>query len=231
LIGFYEIRGNDLKRIIILGGHGDGIVVASALKDLTLSNIDVVPFGFLNDFEQCGTTINGLPVLGKIDDATQFLGENDIYFVSALLKVKEAYTRSQKIRNLKIPINRFFTIIHPQATISRSSKIGYGTYIGPNVTIMPNSTIGNHCSLRASANVGHDCNVGDFCYMGPNSTLAGRVELEQGVHVGPNACILENTKMGMYSVIGLGAAVIKDLPSFTVAFGNPARIIERLKAE
>jgi acetyltransferase EpsM len=217
-----------LKRIIILGGYGDGIVVASALRDLRDSNEDVIPFGFLNDFEPRGKTIDGLPVLGKIADATQFLNQKDMFFVSALLKVKEAFVRSQKIRSLKIPLDRYYTIIHPQATISHSSKIGYGTFIGPHVTIMPKATVGNHCSLRASANVGHDCTLGDFCYMGPNSTLSGRVILEDGVHIGPNACILEKLTIGSYSVIGLGSAVIKNLPSLTVVLGNPARIIEKL---
>ena len=77
-----------MKRIIILGGYGDGIVVASALRDLRDSNEDVIPFGFLNDFEPRGKTIDGLPVLGKIADATQFLNQKDMFFVSDLLKVK-----------------------------------------------------------------------------------------------------------------------------------------------
>lgn len=220
-----------MKRIIILGGYGDGIVVASALNDLKECNEDLIPFGFLNDFEPCGKTIDGLPVLGKIKDVSKFLDQNDIFFVSALLKVKESYKRSQKIKDLKIPLDRYYTIIHPQATVSQSSIIGYGTFIGPHVTLMPNSVIGNHCSLRASANIGHDCTVGDFCYIGPNSTLSGRVTLEEGVHIGPNACIIEKVKIGMHSVVGLGSAVLKNLPSFTVAVGNPARIIERLEAE
>ena len=96
---------------------------------------------------------------------------------------------------------------------------------------MPKSVIGNHCSLRASANIGHDCIVGDFCYIGPNSTLAGRVTLEEGVHIGPNACLLERIQIGMHSVVGLGSAVIKNLPNFTVVFGNPARITEKLMRE
>jgi acetyltransferase EpsM len=220
-----------LKRIIILGGYGDGIVIASALRDLKNHNGDVTPFGFLNDFEPRGKTIDGLPVLGKIEDATHFLNQEDIFFVSALLKAKEAFVRAQKIRSLKIPLDRYYTIIHPQATVSHSSKVGYGTFIGPHVTIMPKAAVGNHCSLRASASVGHDCTLGDFCYMGPNSTLSGRVVLEDGVHIGPNASILDKLKVGSYSVIGLGSAVIRSLPSFTVAFGNPARIIEKLNAD
>jgi acetyltransferase EpsM len=220
-----------LKKIIILGGYGDGVVVASALKDLRNNNEDLIPFGFLNDSISHGETIDGIPVLGKIKDAEKFLDQKDIFFISALLKVKESYTRSKIVKDLKIPLDRFYTIIHPQATVSQSAKIGCGTYIGPHVTLMPSSIIGNHCSLRASANIGHDCEVGDFCYIGPNSTLSGRVILGEGVHIGPNAGLLERIKVGMYSVVGLGSIVIKNLPSFAVAFGNPTKIIEKLNCK
>ena len=37
-----------MKKIVILGGYGDGIVVASALKDIKNRKEDVIPFGFLS---------------------------------------------------------------------------------------------------------------------------------------------------------------------------------------
>lgn len=220
-----------MKKIIIIGGYGDGVVIASALQDLQSSNEKVTPYGFLNDVEPCGKYIAGLPVLDKIDNAKKFLDQKDIYFISALLKVKKSHERSQKINSLEIPLKRFYTLIHPQSTVSKTAKIGYGTFVGPYVTIMPNSTIGNHCSFRASASVGHDCVIGSYCYMGPNSTLSGRVKLEDGVHIGPNACVVENIKLGLFSVVGLGSAVLHDLPGFVTAFGCPVKIIEKLTPE
>jgi acetyltransferase EpsM len=218
-----------LKRIIILGGHGDGIVIVSALEDLRASGKEVMPCGFLNDHEPQGTLIGELPVLGKIEDAPEFLAQEDIFFIAALLKVKKSFHRATKIKELMIPLERFFTLVHPAATVSKRAKIGPGTFIGPHVNVMPNAVIGNHCSFRASANIGHDCMIGDFCYMGPNSNLSGRSSLGDGVHIGPNASILDGVKLGDYCVIGMGSVVLKDVPDFAIAFGNPAKVKNKIE--
>lgn len=218
-----------MKKVIIVGGEGDGVVLASALEDLKASGKEVMAYGFLNDFAKEGEKIASLPVLGKPESAIEFLDKEDIFFMTALLKVKESYDRARRIEKLVIPPERYFSLIHPQATVSKTAKIGLDTFVGPHVNVMPNAIIGNHCSFRASANVGHDCIIKDYCYMGPNSTLSGRVKLEEGAHIGPNACILESIKIGKHSVVGLGSVVLKDIPGFVIAFGNPARIIERIK--
>jgi acetyltransferase EpsM len=218
-----------LKRIIIIGGKGDGVVLASALEDLRTSGQEVMGYGFLNDFENEGEKIGGLSVLGKPEKAIEFLENKDIFFMTALLKVKESYQRARRIEKLVIPPERYFSLVHPQATVSKNAKIGFDTFVGPYVTVMPNATVGNHCSFRASASVGHDCVIKDYCYMGPNSTLSGRVKLEEGAHIGPNASILEGIKIGEHSVVGLGSVVLKDIPGFVVTFGNPVRVIERIR--
>jgi acetyltransferase EpsM len=218
-----------LKRIVILGGQGDGVVIASAIEDLRAFDKGIVPYGFLNDFDPPGTKIAELPVLDKIENAKRFLGKKDVYFISALLKPKKSYERSHKIEKLMIPLERYYTLIHPQATVSRAAKVGNGTFVGPHANIMPNAVIGNHCSFRASANVGHDCILGNYCYMGPNSTLSGRVKLGHGVHIGPNASVIEGVEIGSYSVIGIGSVVLKNIPDFSIAFGYPAKVKAYIK--
>lgn len=218
-----------MKKIIILGGQGDGVIIASALRDLHDAGNEVVPWGFLNDFEEKGSMISGLPVLDRIENAKHFIENDTIFFISALLKTKESFQRSRKIANLDIPPDRYFTLIHPQAAVAKSAKIGHGTFVGPHAAIMPDAVIGNHCSFRASANVGHDCVVGSYCYMGPNSTLCSRVKLHDGVHIGPNSCVIDKVELGPYSVVGIGSVILKNLPGFVVAFGCPAKIIETLR--
>jgi acetyltransferase EpsM len=213
-----------LKRILILGGQGDGVVIASALQDLGAFDRDIIPYGFLNDVEPPGTRIAELPVLDKIENAKKFLDQPDIYFISAILKAKEGYTRSQKIENLMIPLERYYTLIHPHATVSKRAKVGNGTFVGPHANIMPNAIIGNHCSFRAGANVGHDCILGNYCYMGPNSNVSGYAKLGNGVHIGPNASVLDGVEIGAYSVIGMGSVVLKNIPDFVITFGNPAKV-------
>jgi acetyltransferase EpsM len=65
--------------------------------------------------------------------------------------------------------------------------------------------------------------------MGPNSNLSGRSSLGDGVHIGPNASILDGVKLGDYCVIGMGSVVLKDVPDFAIAFGNPAKVKNKIE--
>jgi virginiamycin A acetyltransferase len=44
--------------------------------------------------------------------------------------------------------------------------------------------------------------------------------------VGNNAVILQGVKLGVGVIVGAGSVVTKDLPSYSIAVGNPARIIK-----
>ena len=214
-------------KVIILGGLGDGIVVASIIQDLAI-HTTIELLGFLNNGD--ANTILGYPVFGNIND-WQKLNHKDVYFISALLKTKHSIQRSELILSLEIPQNKYCNIIHPSATISRYSSIGKGNLIGPSVNIMPNVTIGNHCSFRASASIGHDCKVQDFCYMGPNSTLSGGCALENGAHIGPNASVVDKVTIHKHTILGAGSVATKNISPFSVFFGIPAKKIGIIPVE
>ena len=54
------------------------------------------------------------------------------------------------------------------------------------------------------------------------------IRLERNVWVGFDACILPGVTVGEGSVVGARSVVVEDVPAFSVAVGNPARIIRRL---
>lgn len=211
-----------MKKIIILGGRGDGESLVSFLYDLQESGRDVAPIGFLNDSEE--DSIMGLPVLGKIDEVSKFFMK-DIYFMSALLSLNKNYDRANKIRRLSIFLERYFTIIHPSATVSKFSSIGYGTLIGPHVNIMPNVVVGNHSSLRATVNIGHDSIVDDYVYIGPHCTVSGKASIGIGAYLSLGISVGTGVSIGKYSTVGLGSVVLEDIPEFKLAYGCPAKII------
>jgi maltose O-acetyltransferase len=53
----------------------------------------------------------------------------------------------------------------------------------------------------------------------------GRVDIGDDVFVGAGAIILPNVHIGSRVIIGAGAVVVKDIPSNSVAVGNPAKVI------
>lgn len=59
------------------------------------------------------------------------------------------------------------------------------------------------------------------------TTLALPVKIEDDCWIGANVCILKNVTIGKHSIIGAGSVVTKSIPPYSVAAGNPARIIKR----
>jgi acetyltransferase EpsM len=204
-----------------MGGQGDGLVVAQAVRDLAAAGGSVALAGFLDDALVRNTIVAGVPVLGILDEWRALPA--DFVFYPALHKVKQMPGRSKRIRDLAIPEARWATVVHPTACIASDVKIGHGTFIASYTTLQPGARVGCFASIRAGANVGHDAVVEDFAYMGPNATLSGRAILREGAHLGPNAAVVDGMTVGRFAVVGLCSAVTKNVDDFSVCIGVPAR--------
>jgi acetyltransferase-like isoleucine patch superfamily enzyme len=60
---------------------------------------------------------------------------------------------------------------------------------------------------------------------------AQKVILKKGCWIGANVIILPGVTIGENSVIGAGSIVTKSIPDYTVAVGNPARVIRSIKSK
>lgn len=214
-----------LNKLIIIGGYGNGTVVQSTVQDINSEKKIWDLIGFLNDNET--EPINNCPVLGKIDRSTveKFLNDPDIYFFYSLISLKLNFKFLPKLINLGIPRERFATLIHPTAVVSEFSKIGYGTAVQPLVSIGPNTIIGDHVHIFAQALIGHGSRLDNYSYVANNACIGADVHLKEGAYLGTNATTIEFISLGKWSVTGIGAVVLKDVPDFTKVVGNPARQI------
>ncbi len=57
------------------------------------------------------------------------------------------------------------------------------------------------------------------------------VRIDDYVWIGMNCHILKGVHIGRGAIIGAGSVVTRDIPSFCLAAGNPARVIRRLASE
>lgn len=123
-------------------------------------------------------------------------------------------------------------------------EYGQNIHVGNNVVINMNCTfvdnnrinIGNrvliasdvkmytatHSTNPAVRNHSHNPNPGYWC-----QTYARPITIEDEVWIGGGAILLPGVTIGKGSVIGAGAVVTKDVPPYSVAVGNPARVIKR----
>jgi acetyltransferase-like isoleucine patch superfamily enzyme len=112
-------------------------------------------------------------------------------------------------------------------------------------TIGRNTYIGPHCVIGAGGGIriGEDVVIGAYVNLlaeNHNFDQTDKLISQQGVNrsgiiiernawVGNMAIILDGVTIGEGSVVGAGALVTKDVPPFSVAVGNPARVIKTLR--
>ena len=214
-----------MKKLIIIGGYGNGTVVQSTVEDINRVKKEWEILGFLNDKEK--EPINGYDVLGKIDKETvsKYLKNKDVYFFYSLISVKLNHKFLHKLKDLKIPTERFATIIHPTAVVARTAKIGHGVCIQPFVSVGPNTIIGNFIHIFAQSLIGHGSKLDDYSYVSNNACVGAEVHLKEGAYLGTNATTLEYITLGKWSIAGIGSVVLKNVKDYEKVVGSPARVI------
>jgi acetyltransferase-like isoleucine patch superfamily enzyme len=102
-------------------------------------------------------------------------------------------------------------------------RVGIGSVIIGPVTMGNGSGLGQHVFV-AGFNHGYD----DGTKNSSVQPLAIRpVVIEDEAHIGANSVVTAGVTIGKRSQVGAGSVVTKDIPPFSVAVGNPARVIKR----
>lgn len=115
-------------------------------------------------------------------------------------------------------------------------KIGDNTYIGrsnfftigKSAEIGQYCVIGNNCSFIGSD---HQFNTPLKPYFLTGATNSKIIKVGANCWLGNGVSIVGNVCIGHGSIIGANSIVTKDIPSFSIAVGNPAKIIKRFNFE
>jgi acetyltransferase-like isoleucine patch superfamily enzyme len=147
--------------------------------------------------------------------------------------------------------------IRSGTVIYAGSSIGAGLETGHNVVIREENTIGHHLVIWNNSTIDYGCVIGDRvrihcnCYVAQFTTLEDEVFLAPGVtiandphpicglcmrgptirrgaRIGVNVTVLPFITIGEHALIGAGSVVTRDIPAYTVAYGNPARPVKSI---
>lgn len=101
--------------------------------------------------------------------------------------------------------------------------VNVGSYLsGENgLLIADDVIIGPHVRLLSA---GHGIHGGDPIVW-KNPLTGAPIVIEQGAWIGGGATVLPGVRIGRGAVIGAASVVTRDVPSFAVVAGNPARIL------
>ena len=106
--------------------------------------------------------------------------------------------------------------------------------IGPKVTIGANCKVQNNVSLYEGLVLEDDVFCGPSCVftnvVNPRAFISGKEEfkttlIKRGATIGANATVICGHTIGSHSFIAAGAVVTRDVPSFALMAGVPARRI------
>ncbi|MBN2766698.1 MAG: NeuD/PglB/VioB family sugar acetyltransferase [Paludibacteraceae bacterium] len=214
-----------MKKLIILGGSGIGMIAASIANDL--GTYDVM--GFLNDVYPVGHLVGKykkIPVIGNTNDIDKYISDKDVYFFVAYVGMQNEKEVYQKLESFNIESTRYATLIHPTAIIPKGMcNIGNGVLMSPLSQLSPDTTIEDNCILLPNSFVGHDSTLKKFAHIATNGVVGANVIVGKAVHVGSNATIREKITIGDFSLIGAGSVVLHDVPENSIVVGNPAKLL------
>jgi len=120
-------------------------------------------------------------------------------------------------------------LIHKTSFIDKTSILGIGIQIMPNVVVHCYSKIGNFTILNTSSTIDHQCEIGNGVHIMGGASIAGNVKIGDFVTVGTNATIFPGIKIAEGAFIGAGSVVRKDVKKNEIVIGNPSKFLKKNK--
>lgn len=119
-----------------------------------------------------------------------------------------------------------------QVTIS----IGKNTGIGYRFTILAGAdvTIGDDIAIASDvflSSGSHGINPEIEKPYGFQPYLGDPIVVKDGAWIGEKVCVLQGVTIGKKSIIGAGSVVTRDIPDYSIAVGNPAKVIKTYSFE
>ena len=216
---------NDLKPLVIVGAGGLGREVAWLVADINRQKPEWDFKGFVDDGVQ-GNTVEGYPVLGPVKHLYDM--PLDIWTVVA---IADSRVRMKFVQQIVNQGRMLATLVHPSVSMSDYVEIGAGSIICSGTVITTNVTLGQAAIINLGCFIGHDTELQNYVSLMPAANLAGEVRVGEGCYFGLNSCVINRTTIGEWSIIGAGAAVVDNIPAYSLAVGVPAKVIKKVKRE
>lgn len=214
-----------MEKLVLIGGGGHCKVVIDTIRSLAQYEIA----GIVDSSLDLGCSVFGVPVIGRDEDLVKIKKSGVNHAFVALGSIGKPQIR-QKIA-AQLMEHGFFSpvLVHIKAYVASSVALEDGVLIAAGAMLQPGVKVGRHAIINTGALIDHDGNIGSFAHISPGAVLSGCVTVGEGAHVGTGTAVAESRQIGDYSLVGAGSTVVKNIPNFCKAYGNPCKVVEQLR--
>lgn len=125
------------------------------------------------------------------------------------------------------------TIINPPflCDYGKHIRVGKGFFANFNFVVLDEAyaTIGDDCFIGPNVSIYTACHSTDPVERDTRNEWAKPVTIGDNCWLGGSVTILPGVTIGNRCTIGAGSVVVTDIPDDSIAVGNPARVIKKIK--
>jgi len=214
-----------MDSIVIIGSSGHAKVIIDIVEQEGRYKIA----GLLDLNRKVGEQTLGYQILGRHEDLPQLVTTHALK--GAIVAIGDNFVRSKVAVRVKeaCPSLLFVSARHPKASIGRDASVGEGTVIMAGATANPCSSIGRFCILNTNSSLDHDSVMGDFSSLGPRAATGGNCRIGSYSAIAIGAVLIHGIHIGEHTVLGAGSTALRNIDSFKVAYGTPAKVVRDRK--
>lgn len=151
--------------------------------------------------------------------------------------INDPFVHPTSVVNELADIGQYTQIWH-FCHVDAGALIGENCNLGQNCYVSSDAIVGNGCRLGNNVSIYGNIELGDFVFCGPSMVFThidfpratvkrhhvfAKTTVQRGVTLGANSTITPGVTIGEGSLIGAGAVVTKNIKSWALMVGAPAK--------
>lgn len=215
------------RPLLFLGASTAFLEIQEIIHDLNRVKARHRIVGLLDDDpRRHGTEVGGVKVLGPLDAALDY---PDAQLVFGIGSHRSRMVRHMIIDRLKIPEDRFISLVHPAAKVYPSARVGPGCIVHSGVVVGNDVVLEGFNVVTFGALLGPYVHLGRFAMVTSLAIVLTRVTLGPAAFIGAGACLQDGIRIGPGALVGMASAVYRDVDPGAVVLGNPAKVAYRVR--
>jgi len=127
---------------------------------------------------------------------------------------------------------RVWAFVH----VFKDVKIGRNCNICDHCLIENGVVIGDNVTVKSGVHIWTGATIEDNVHIGPSVVFTndvhprskqefslGKIIIKKGASIGANSTILAGVEIGQYAMTGIGSVITRNVKSYALVYGNPAR--------